>query len=446
MEDPKFKIGMYFSTPKDFKAAMKQRAILHQRPVKLAKNDKRRIKARCEKPCQWEVYAAKVLGESSYQVRTYSAKNSCIKTYTNRNTTSHTIARRYMEDLRTNPWMPIQSFKDRIRKEMKVDVSMTQLYRAKRKAAQLLYGSNVEQYGRLWDYCEELRRSNPGSTVVMDASIDDETEQPRFNRLYVFLAAPKIGFLNGCRKIVGLDGYHLKGEYSGQLHTTVGVDANDAMYPMAYSVVETESKDTWTWFSTLLKMDLKITGANEQQWTFISDRQKGLLSALEEEVPRAEKRHCAKHLLTNFQKRFKGVSLEEKFWACFKATTVAMFQDTMEEMKKESQEAYDWLALEPPRGSRSGVQVRGGGSGVQIRGGRSGVQVKGGRIGFQIKSGRTRVRGRGGRTVRGGRSGVIVKGGNTGVRVRGSSTGVKFRGESTRVRGRGTGGRIEVRR
>ncbi|KAH7865279.1 hypothetical protein Vadar_004571 [Vaccinium darrowii] len=61
MEDPKFKIGMYFSTPKDFKAAARQHAILHQRPAKLVKNGKRRIRTRCEKPCQWEVYAAKVL-------------------------------------------------------------------------------------------------------------------------------------------------------------------------------------------------------------------------------------------------------------------------------------------------------------------------------------------------------------------------------------------------
>ncbi|KAH7852157.1 hypothetical protein Vadar_021240 [Vaccinium darrowii] len=94
MEDPKFKIDMYFSTPKDFKAAVKQHAILHQRPIKLLKNDKRRNRTRCEKLYQWEVCAAKVLGECSYQVRTYSAKHNCIKTYTNMNVTSHTIARR----------------------------------------------------------------------------------------------------------------------------------------------------------------------------------------------------------------------------------------------------------------------------------------------------------------------------------------------------------------
>lgn len=280
MEDPQFKVGMFFSTPQEFKAAVKQHAIKHQRQVKMVKNDKRRIRAKCfgsidpENPCKWVVYAAKVMTESTYQVRTYKPIHKCGKTYSNRNVTSTVIAKSYMDDLRINPGMPIAAFKERVRKELKVDVSRNQLYKAKRKAGKLIYGNDVEQYGRLWDYWEEIRRSNPGSTVVMDAPLDEVTGQPRFNRLYIFLAAVKSGYLGGCRKIIGVDGCHLKGEYSGQLLTAVGVDPNNAMYPMAWCVVEIENKDTWTWFLTLLKMDLNITEANEHEWTFINDRQK----------------------------------------------------------------------------------------------------------------------------------------------------------------------------
>lgn len=79
-----------------------------------------------------------------------------------------------MEDLRANPGIPITAFKDKVRKDLKVDVSRTQLYKAKKKAAQLIYGSDVEQYGRLWDYCKELKRSNLGSTIVLDAPVDAE--------------------------------------------------------------------------------------------------------------------------------------------------------------------------------------------------------------------------------------------------------------------------------
>ncbi|KAH7842774.1 hypothetical protein Vadar_030736 [Vaccinium darrowii] len=83
MEDPQFKIGMLFSTPEVFKAAVKQHAIKQQRPVKLVKNDKRRLRAKCmgvmgdNKHCPWEVSAAKVMAESTYQVRTYKSKHKC---------------------------------------------------------------------------------------------------------------------------------------------------------------------------------------------------------------------------------------------------------------------------------------------------------------------------------------------------------------------------------
>ncbi|XP_058198332.1 uncharacterized protein LOC131313848 [Rhododendron vialii] len=348
-ENLKFEVGMKFSSAADFKVAVKQHAIKNQRNVKFVKNDKTRVRARCQTGCPWEMYAHKVLAEESFQLRTYRPKHKCLTSYTNRNVNSSMIAKRYMDDLRINPSMPIKAFKERVRKEMKVDVSKSQLYRAKRKAAMLIYGDDIEQYGRLWDYCEELRRSNSGSTIVMDAPLDEETGQPRFNRLYICFAACKSGFIHGCRKLIGVDGCHLKGLYVGQLLTAIGVDPNDAMYPIAYAVVEKENKDTWMWFFELLRIDLGITPSNEPEFTFINDRQKGLLPALVETFQSAEHRHCCKHLLNNFMKIFKGPSLEEKFWKCVKATHVAQFQYAMEVMNKENPDTCKWLKAEPAR-------------------------------------------------------------------------------------------------
>jgi hypothetical protein len=45
------------------------------------------------------------------------------------------------------------------------------------------------------------------------------------------------------------------------------------MYPIAWAVVEKETKDTWSWFIGLLQKDLNIDphGAG---WVIISDQQK----------------------------------------------------------------------------------------------------------------------------------------------------------------------------
>lgn len=63
---------------------------------------------------------------------------------------------------------------------------------------------------------------------------------------------------------------------------------------------------------------------------------------------RSEQRYCAKHILSNFQKQFRGLSFENKFWACAKASYVAKFHEAMEQMKEEDPAAYEWLAKIPP--------------------------------------------------------------------------------------------------
>ena len=74
-------------------------------------------------------------------------------------------------------------------------------------------GSYEEAYNSLPKYCQEIQRSNPGSTVQLD--IDPMTNQ--FKRLFICFAASAIGFAF-CRPLLGLDGTHLKHKYQGRLH------------------------------------------------------------------------------------------------------------------------------------------------------------------------------------------------------------------------------------
>ena len=121
--------------------------------------------------------------------------------------------------------------------------------------------------------------SNPGSTVHVETEADEFSGKERFRRLYICFAALKKGFKEGCRPVLGVDGCHLRGPHPGVLLTAVGIDANDCIYPVAYAVVETENKSSWTWFIEFLKFDLTIQ--DQRQWTFISDRQKVWLSNIE---------------------------------------------------------------------------------------------------------------------------------------------------------------------
>ncbi|XP_019196245.1 PREDICTED: uncharacterized protein LOC109190237 [Ipomoea nil] len=174
--------------------------------------------------------------------------------------------------------------------------------------------------------------------------------KPRFLRLYVCFAACKEGFLRGCRPIFGLDGCHLKGSQKrGQLLSAIGLDGDNCMFPIAFAVVEGELKESWTWFLKLLDNDLNI-GSNPHAWTIISDKQKGLLPAVEELFTGLEQRFCVRHMHANFLKDgFTGNVLKLKLWAVCKATTEADFKRYMEELKEENDKAAEWLAARDPR-------------------------------------------------------------------------------------------------
>ena len=49
----------------------------------------------------------------------------------------------------------------------------------------------MEQYSQLWEYCIELKRMNPSSSMIMKCSMEDGADNPKFQRLYICLAAMK---------------------------------------------------------------------------------------------------------------------------------------------------------------------------------------------------------------------------------------------------------------
>src|ERR1044072_371732 len=138
-------------------------------------------------------------------------------------------------------------------------------------ARKAIEGCEAEQYGKLWDYAHELKRSKPGSTVLMDTTPIDGSN-PQFKRIYISLDARKRGFKAGCRPLIGLDGWFVKGYYGGQLLSAVGQDANNHIYVIAYAIVDVEDKENWLWFLTNLHVDLG--DYMQHNWNFISDMQK----------------------------------------------------------------------------------------------------------------------------------------------------------------------------
>ncbi|GJT40318.1 mutator type transposase [Tanacetum coccineum] len=134
-------------------------------------------------------------------------------------------------------------------------------------------------------------------------------------------------------------------QYPGQMLTAVGVDANNGIYPVAYGIVESENQYSWTWFLKCLGDDFDLY--SNSNFTFITDRQKGLLPALEKLFPHAEHRYCVRHIYENMNQTWKGSEYKEMLWKCASSTTTVLFEKNMQELKDFNKKAYEWLKKIP---------------------------------------------------------------------------------------------------
>ncbi|KAK8558259.1 hypothetical protein V6N13_038732 [Hibiscus sabdariffa] len=124
----------------------------------------------------------------------------------------------------------------------------------------------------LWDYADELRLKNPGSTIKMAVQRVTPDSPPLSKRFFVCFDSLKKGWKQRCRPILGLDGCFLKGSFKGELLSAIGRDVNNQMYLVAWAVVELECTDSWAWFLNLLAIDLDLNDGFG--FTIISDQQK----------------------------------------------------------------------------------------------------------------------------------------------------------------------------
>ncbi|XP_038698334.1 uncharacterized protein LOC119995930 isoform X1 [Tripterygium wilfordii] len=341
-----FQLGMEFKTLKDFKEAVRGYAVDGGYQIQMVRNDKLRCKARCDNGCPWMIWCSQIRGKTTYQIKTYIKKHRCNRMMPNKQANSSWLATRMVDKIRSEPKISATQICTYAKEHMSLAISRTHAYRAKKKALDIIQGKHNEQYGQLRSYFSEVLRTNRGSTcnIIVDRA---RPEDPAvFKRAYVCLAALKKGFIEGCRPLIGLDGCFLKTVYGGQLLTAIAQDGSNGLFLIAWAVVDRENGDSWDWF--LRKLLLDIGGFDNNRWCFISDRQKGLVQAIEglerEMQQRIEHRFCVRHIYANFSKQWPGAHFRWLVYECAKSTTMQGFNIHMQKIKDLDEAAWKYLS------------------------------------------------------------------------------------------------------
>ncbi|KAL0397378.1 UNVERIFIED_CONTAM: hypothetical protein Scaly_0186200 [Sesamum calycinum] len=148
-----------------------------------------------------------------------------------------------------------------------------------------------DEKGSEEDLSDNSKGFSDSDNFDSDKASDDENgpKYPSFNSIDTY--NPQ--FQLGCRPIVGVDGCQLKGPHGGVLLTAVGIDPNNACYPIAFAVVSVENRDAWEWFL----------------------------------------RFCVRHLHGNMKRAgFTGLVYKKALWMAARATTTAEFDVMMKQI------------------------------------------------------------------------------------------------------------------
>ncbi|GAA0140572.1 hypothetical protein LIER_01889 [Lithospermum erythrorhizon] len=215
-----------------------------KKPLRRYVNDSKRLKFKCKYPRKWSIWVSKSrrLGLNDFMIKTMSTRHkNCRQTRISLGGSSF-FAEAFEELFEVCPDIKIPSLQVAIKKKFSLKISKDIARRAKDKARSKLSkleGDHIGQCGQLWDYSHELKRTHPGSTIIIyyEKGFGMNNEN-RFKRMYVGLRALIEGFKIGCRRLIGLDGCHTKGMYKQQILSVVGLDSNNGLWPIAWAVVE----------------------------------------------------------------------------------------------------------------------------------------------------------------------------------------------------------------
>ncbi|CAI9285045.1 unnamed protein product [Lactuca saligna] len=320
-------LGMRFKGPGQVKSMLCNYAVANGYQLCFEKNDRTRLLVRCSKgACTFRLWASWMSDEESFQIKSLKADHNCARNFKFGSLVTYAwIGSHYTKEIVESQKISVRKLRLKVMAKFGIQVSMGQCRRAKKYALKLVEGNLVEHY--------DMEDGPDGKKY--------------FSKFYCCFQGVKQGWIEGCRRVIGLDGCFLKGVCKGELLCAIGRDANDKIYPIAWAVVNVENKQNWKWFLELLIDDLHLNLGNG--FSLMSDQHKGLIEAVKELLPYVEHRQCARHICQNLQKRFTGAIYHTLFWRASKATTEHAFKVVMKEIETLNPEAHQYLMEKDPK-------------------------------------------------------------------------------------------------
>ncbi|GJS31799.1 zf-CCHC domain-containing protein [Tanacetum coccineum] len=215
-----------------------------------------------ENQCPWVLHVSKLQDSETWQVKTFDDTHKCLQSRKIKYLTFEFLSQDIMDQIETNPEIPIKAIQDQLQKKFQLEVSRMKAFRAKAKAVEHVRGDFTLQYKQLRDYVMELQQSNPNTTVRIGVESEAGHTKPTrvFKRIYMCLGASKEGFKACMRQFLGFNGTFMRGPFLG------------------------------------------------------TNFEAGIIPAIGDLFPAVEHRYCLRHIHENMKLRWRGTSYKELLW------------------------------------------------------------------------------------------------------------------------------------
>ncbi|KAK4755525.1 hypothetical protein SAY87_009282 [Trapa incisa] len=342
-------VDQRFNSFSEFKEALHKYSIAHGFAYRYKKNDSHRVSVKCKSlGCPWRIYASRLSTTQLICIKKMNGNHTCEggNVKAGYRATRGWVGNIIKEKLKESPNYKPKDIAEDIKNEYGIQLNYSQAWRAKEIAREQLLGSYKDSYKLLPFFCERIKETNPGSVAIFSTK-----EDLSFHSLFVSFHACISGFQQGCRPLLFLDSVPLLSKYQGVLLAAVSVDGDDAIFPVAFAIVDEETEENWRWFLQKLKSALQ----NPQQVTFVADFQYGLKKSLPEIFENCYHSYCLRQLAEKLNMDLKGQFSHEArrfmindFYVAAQAPKLEGFQRALENIKNISSEAYDWVLQSEP--------------------------------------------------------------------------------------------------
>ncbi|KAG7360913.1 MULE transposase domain containing protein [Nitzschia inconspicua] len=223
-------------------------------------------------------------------------------------------------------------------------LSYKQCYRGvnARKESKII--SDSMSFQLVGPYVQTFAERNPGSTAFMERGSDN-----RIQRVFV---CPSFAndVLMCVRPVISIDAAHMRSEWKGTLYLATVKSALDDLYPVAFAItVDGEDLQGWLWFLEHLKASAPnlITEHFRREcsyklFTFMSDRGKGLVTALRNVFPDNHNCFCVVHIRRNVETDF-GKKIATMVTPLSTTSSLPEKTALLTELERKSPDAYKYL-------------------------------------------------------------------------------------------------------